>query len=30
MNELQIFENSEFGTIRMLEVDGESYFVGKT
>lgn len=29
MNELQIFENSEFGTIRMLEVDGEPYFVGK-
>lgn len=29
MNELQIFKNSEFGTIRMLEVDGEPYFVGK-
>lgn len=29
MNELIIFENSEFGSIRTLEVEGEPYFVGK-
>ncbi len=29
MNELQIFENPEFGQIRALEVDGEPWFVGK-
>ena len=29
MNELQIFENTEFGSIRTLEIDGEPYFVGK-
>ncbi|MEE0061524.1 MAG: BRO family protein, partial [Acutalibacteraceae bacterium] len=29
MNELQIFENAEFGSIRTLEVEGEPYFVGK-
>ncbi len=29
MDNLQIFENSELGTIRMLEVGGEPYFVGK-
>lgn len=28
-NEIQIFENSEFGSIRTLEIDGEPYFVGK-
>ena len=28
-NNLQIFENSEFGSIRTLEVGGEPYFVGK-
>jgi len=29
MTELQIFENSEFGTIRTVEVEGKPYFVGK-
>lgn len=29
MNELQIFENSEFGKIRMIEIEREPYFVGK-
>ena len=29
MNELRIFENSEFGSIRTLEMNGEPYFVGK-
>lgn len=29
MNELKIFENKEFGTIRTVEVGGEPYFVGK-
>lgn len=28
-NELQIFNNPEFGEIRTLEIDGESWFVGK-
>lgn len=27
MNELQIFENSQFGTIRAVEMDGEPWFV---
>ncbi len=27
MNELQIFENSEFGTVRTVEIDGKTYFV---
>lgn len=27
MNELQIFESSEFGSIRTVEVDGEMYFI---
>lgn len=27
MNELQIFENSEFGSVRTVEVDGKTYFV---
>lgn len=27
MNELQIFENSEFGTIRTAQFDGKTYFV---
>ena len=27
MNELQIFENPEFGTIRAIEKDGEPWFV---
>lgn len=29
MNELQIFENPEFGEIRGMEIDGEAWFVGK-
>ena len=29
MNELQIFENEDFGKIRMVMVDDEPYFVGK-
>lgn len=29
MNELKIFENAEFGSIRTVEVDGDPYFVGK-
>ena len=29
MNELQIFENSEFGKIRTMLIDDEPYFVGK-
>lgn len=27
MNELQIFENSDFGSVRTVEVDGKPYFV---
>lgn len=27
MNELQIFENSEFGTVRTVQFDGKTYFV---
>ena len=29
MNELRIFENPEFGSIRTVEVNGEPWFVGK-
>jgi anti-repressor protein len=29
MNELQIFNNPEFGEIRAMEIDGEPWFVGK-
>lgn len=29
MEELQIFNSNEFGTIRTTEIDGEPYFVGK-
>ena len=29
MNELQIFNNSEFGEIRTVEIEGEPWFVGK-
>lgn len=29
MNELQVFENKEFGKIRSLEIDNEPYFVAK-
>ncbi|MBQ5565876.1 MAG: Bro-N domain-containing protein, partial [Clostridia bacterium] len=28
-NELKIFENPEFGSIRTLEINGEPWFVGK-
>lgn len=29
MNELQIFENEEFGSIRVVEINNEPWFVGK-
>ena len=29
MQEIQIFNNAEFGSVRTLEVNGEPYFVGK-
>lgn len=29
MNELQLFNNSEFGSIRAIEVNGEPWFVGR-
>jgi prophage antirepressor-like protein len=29
MNEMQIFENTEFGSIRTVEIDNIPYFVGK-
>ena len=29
MNDLQIFNNCEFGEIRTIEIDGEPWFVGK-
>lgn len=29
MDEIKIFENAEFGSVRTLEVNGEPYFVGK-
>lgn len=29
MNELQVFNNPEFGEIRAVEIDGEPWFVGK-
>ncbi len=29
MNELQVFNNPDFGNIRALEINGEPYFVGK-
>ena len=29
MQELQIFNNQEFGTIRTTEINGVPYFVGK-
>lgn len=28
MNELQIFNNEEFGQVRMVEIDGKPYFMG--
>lgn len=29
MNNIQVFNNSEFGDIRTVEIDGEPWFVGK-
>ena len=29
LNELRVFENTEFGSIRMIEIDDMPYFVGK-
>ena len=29
MNELQIFQNPQFGGVRAVEIDGEPWFVGK-
>ena len=29
MNELKVFQNSEFGTLRGVEINGESWLVGK-
>lgn len=29
MDELKVFNNAEFGTVRMLEINGEPWFVGK-
>jgi len=28
-NQLQVFENTEFGQIRVMEIDGQPWFVGK-
>lgn len=29
MNDIKIFENAEFGSVRTVEVNGEPYFIGK-
>lgn len=29
MNDIQIFDNEEFGRVRAVEIDGEPWFVGK-
>ena len=29
MNELQVFKNQEFGSVRTLVIDNEPWFVGK-
>lgn len=29
MNELQVFENAQFGQVRTINKDGEPWFVGK-
>ena len=29
MNEVQIFNNEEFGQVRIVEIEGKPYFVGK-
>ena len=28
-NKLEVFQNQEFGSIRMVEIDGEAWMVGK-
>ena len=28
-NQIKVFENTEFGEVRVVDVNGESYFVGK-
>lgn len=28
MNEVKLFENEEFGQVRMVEIDGKPYFMG--
>ena len=28
-NEIKIFENEEFGSVRTMEINGKPYFVGK-
>lgn len=29
MNEMQLFQNPEFGKVRAVEIDGEAWLVGK-
>ena len=29
MNEISVFENSEFGSVRGVEINGEAWLVGK-
>ena len=29
MNEMQIFNNPEFGEVRTIQIDGDPWFVGK-
>ena len=29
LNELQVFNNPEFGEVRSIQIDGEPWFVGK-
>lgn len=29
MSDIKIFNNQEFGQVRVLEINGEPYFVGK-
>lgn len=29
MNEIKIFENPEFGSVRTIQINGEPWFVGK-
>ena len=28
-NEIKIFENEEFGSVRTMEINGEPWFIGK-